>query len=177
MKQLGIAGHQFYDTNDRYPDVFSEVPWTVHFLPYLEEPDLTAAIKEALETNDTAAVMTHGQIVVPMFVCPESSGQTRSLAGLAFGSYALNFEVCVSNEAGACLDGRSNTVLATEMERNREPWLDGPVRIMEPLDSAHDHISHILLCDGAVRAISIETDPSILQALETPNGGEVVGAF
>lgn len=177
MKQVGVASQQFYDATGRYPDLFADVSWTVAFLPYLEHSGLRDEIVQAIEVDDSVRFMELGQLSIPQFNCPQSTSLNQVASGLALGSYALNFEVCVDEESAVCTDGFSNTMLATEMERNREPWIDGPVRIIEPLDSPHENFSNLLLCDGSVRGISTATDSSILEALSTPNGGEVVGEY
>ena len=177
LKQQGIAAQEVYDMTGRYPDVFADIPWTAEFLPYLEELEMHKRLVDAITANDIPVLAELGNVTLAEFACPQSARNTHSLSGLALASYALNFEICISQEAAAILDGRSNTMLITEMERNREAWVEGPVRVLEPLDSAHQGISNVLLADGSVRAVSFETDLSILRALETPNGGEVVGDF
>ncbi|MFO0180058.1 MAG: H-X9-DG-CTERM domain-containing protein [Planctomyces sp.] len=45
------------------------------------------------------------------------------------------------------------------------------------MGSPHPGIVHVLMADGSVRALAVETDPQIIEALATKAGGEVVGDF
>jgi hypothetical protein len=82
------------------------------------------------------------------------------------------------------LDGTSNTMMV--MEANGEPaaWGD-PVRSVRAL-TAQPYLNgpdglgslptgcHVLMADGSVRFISVNTDPSVMEAMATMAGGEVI---
>jgi prepilin-type processing-associated H-X9-DG protein len=56
---------------------------------------------------------------------------------------------------------------------SQQPYLNGP----DGIGSPHPGIVHVLMADGSVRALAVETDPQVIEALATKAGGEVVGDF
>jgi hypothetical protein len=86
-------------------------------------------------------------------------------------------------------DGTSNTIMITDASRptasylaggkatirgfSQSPYLNGP----DGIGSPHRGVVQVVLADGSVRAISVDTDESVLEALATKAGGEVVGEF
>ena len=86
-------------------------------------------------------------------------------------------------------DGTSNTVMVGEVTKDRGPWIQGGAATIRPL-TKQPYIngpdgfgggwrggSHFLLSDGAVRFISENIDPKLMEALSTIRGGEVLGDF
>lgn len=87
------------------------------------------------------------------------------------------------------LDGTSNTLMIGDSSTpnlsafaggpesirgfSQSPYLNGP----DGIGSPHAGIVHFLMADGSVRAIPVEVDEKILEALATIAGGEVVGDF
>ena len=86
------------------------------------------------------------------------------------------------------LDGTSNTVAVAEASDSgrwgvggkasirpltEKPYINGPDGIGGPFAGG----CHMLMCDGAVRFVSENIDPSVMEALTTIQGGEVVGEF
>jgi hypothetical protein len=80
-------------------------------------------------------------------------------------------------------DGTSNTILVIEARHHAVHWTEpddaSESQILFDLQSAADenqanHLAgmHCVLADGSVRFISSRTDPAILHALLTPDGGE-----
>ena len=79
-------------------------------------------------------------------------------------------------------DGLSETILIGEATERLRPWCD-PANVRDPRDGInqvpwgfgappHVHGATFLMCDGRVRTISEDIDPTVLKALATPNGGE-----
>ncbi|MCA9065981.1 MAG: DUF1559 domain-containing protein, partial [Planctomycetaceae bacterium] len=56
---------------------------------------------------------------------------------------------------------------------SQQPYLNGPDEIGSP----HQGIVQFAFADGSVRAISVNIDNGILEALATKAGGEVVPQF
>jgi prepilin-type processing-associated H-X9-DG protein len=87
------------------------------------------------------------------------------------------------------LDGTSNTIAVTEASKDfgawgaggaatvraltQRPYINGPDGIGGPYRGG----CNVLFADGSVRFVSENTDPSVLEALSTIRGGEVVGPF
>ncbi|TWT49878.1 hypothetical protein KOR42_38300 [Thalassoglobus neptunius] len=86
------------------------------------------------------------------------------------------------------LDGTSNTVAVGETT-DTEPWAAGGYSTIRPLTrqpyinggngfgSRFNGGAQFLFADGAVRFISEEIDPDVMEAISTIRGGEVVGDF
>jgi prepilin-type processing-associated H-X9-DG protein len=86
-------------------------------------------------------------------------------------------------------DGTSNTMMIADSAQpnvsmfaggkptvrgfSQQPYLNGP----DGIGSPHPGIVHVLMADGSVRALAVETDPQVIEALATKAGGEVVGDF
>jgi prepilin-type processing-associated H-X9-DG protein len=56
---------------------------------------------------------------------------------------------------------------------SQSPYLNGP----DGIGSPHSGVVQFAFADGSVRAISVDVDEKILEALATIRGGEVVGDF
>jgi prepilin-type processing-associated H-X9-DG protein len=93
-------------------------------------------------------------------------------------------------------DGLANTILLTEAVGQRIPWTEPrdvrgtPDNIGINLPGARKHSSpailssyhhpegaHVLMADGSVDFLSKEIDPRVLEAMITPAGGELAGAY
>jgi Protein of unknown function (DUF1559) len=86
-------------------------------------------------------------------------------------------------------DGTSNTIMIGDASQpnlswmaggkstirgfSQSPYLNGP----DGIGSHHPGIVQFAFADGSVRAISVEIDETLLEALATKSGGEVVGEF
>ena len=81
-------------------------------------------------------------------------------------------------------DGLSNTLLIGTARGHFKPWgspdgmRDPALGINRSLDGFGDSPgslgSQFVMADGSVRLLSSKTDPAVLKALATPNGGEPV---
>jgi len=56
---------------------------------------------------------------------------------------------------------------------SKSPYLNGP----DGIGSPHSGVVQVLMADGSVRAISVNTDESVLEAIATKAGGEELGDF
>lgn len=88
------------------------------------------------------------------------------------------------------LDGTSNTMMTAEASKNfgawaaggsdtiraftKKPYINGPDGIGGPWSNPGCHVG---IADGSVRFVSDKIDPSVVEALSTIAGGEVVGDF
>ncbi len=79
-------------------------------------------------------------------------------------------------------DGRSNTLLIGTVGQNHKPW-GYPANVRDPGEGLNrtptgfggppgQRSAHFVMADGSVREINDKTDPRILRALATSNGGE-----
>lgn len=86
-------------------------------------------------------------------------------------------------------DGTSNTLMILEVNKNHGNWAAGgssTIRALtqKPYIGGADGFGgqrpdgvQAALCDGSVRFISANIDPSVLESLATAQGGEVIGDF
>jgi prepilin-type processing-associated H-X9-DG protein len=62
---------------------------------------------------------------------------------------------------------------ATVRGFSQRPYLNGP----DGIGSPHIGIVNVLMADGSVRALSVDTAAEVIEALATKAGGEDVGDF
>ncbi|WP_437228451.1 DUF1559 domain-containing protein [Planctomicrobium sp. SH661] len=181
-----------------------QLSWMVSLLPYVDQARLYNKIDrqegwQAEENQD--ALENH----VPIFLNPNQTnqgegpfGKTNYVGIAGLGEDGPNLPV-TDAKAGVfgydrptrfrdIRDGTSNTMMVSESTEvtpwgqggpstirpfTKKPYLNGPDGIGSPTKKG----TNILLVDGAVRTISQDVDPSVIEALSTINGGEIVPEF
>jgi hypothetical protein len=109
-------------------------------------------------------------------------------AGYALSHYAANARVLGGTRPmsrGEILDGPVNTILIGEINEHFKPW-GHPANWRDPALGLKGHPHgfgsptgpdvRFLMSDGSVRVLKQDTDPKVLRALSTPNGGEPINA-
>lgn len=189
LKQIGLAMHNFHDTNNRFPPpaVLDQagkplLSWRVAVLPYLGRADLYDQFKRD-EPWDSEHNRKLIEKMPEFYLSPgmKNEGKTRYLA--ATGEGAL-FSVKEGPQIRQVVDGTSNTIMAVEAAENRAViWTKpddlafDPQRPLEGLIGARAGGFQAVFTDGAVRFIAQTIDLNQLKALFTYRGGEVVGEF
>ena len=193
-KQIGIALHNYHDVHNSFPigGTFSEDGqgqhgWMTALLPYVEQQALYQQIDQGQPWNapqNQAAFRLPVRVYVNPSVPEQVDGQ-----GYALAHYAGNAQVFQKNASIRLrdfIDGPSQTVLAGDVAAGYQPWgspentrdlAAGFGKTPTQFGSVHHGMCHVLLADGAVRAISTEVDPAVLKALATPDGKEPVSEF
>ncbi|TXT36249.1 MAG: hypothetical protein FD138_1046 [Planctomycetota bacterium] len=197
LKQIGLALHNYHDQYKTFPPAFILGPngrpwhsWRVLLLPFLNEEKLYAEYRFDEPWNGP-----HNSLLSKrrpdVFVCP----MAKKHLDLSHTTYvaAVGAETAWSGEEpiefNDISDSASNTVLVFEVRDARIPWL-------APDDLAFDEACvvpsrqsgrrpssfsengvYVLLCDGAVRLVSLTIDPVIWRALLTRDGCETVNDF
>jgi hypothetical protein len=123
-------------------------------------------------------------VLVEVVLCPSfKSDWELSESQLARGSYVGNELVLgVGIDLGHIMDGESTTIAAGESELD-QAWILPGVHSVKTIgapsafSSRHGAGAHFLMCDATVRFIADYVDQKTLQALGTPNGRDVAGAF
>ena len=177
--------------------------WIAKLLPFLEQSPLYDQIdfEEGWEddANEESLMTTIQLLQNPSASADDSTFGTTHYIGLA-GLGEEGPELPVSSpKAGVfahnratrfrdIIDGTSNTIAvadgtdhgpwgaggsATIRPLTQKPYINGPDGIGGP----HQGGVQVGLCDGSVRFISENIDPSVLEALVTISGGEVIGSF
>lgn len=179
--------------------------WQADILPFIDQAPLFQQIdfKKAWddETNDRIAqtpiavllhpsipVHTDGKYAVTHYVGIAGLGKDAPLLPVTdkrAGVFGYNRITRIQN----ITDGTSNTIAVAEAGKDFGPWsAGGPSTIRaftkKPYIKGPDGIGgytvggvHVLLTDGSVRFVSENIDPTVLEALTTIAGGEVIGNF
>ena len=199
LKQIGLALHNYHDVYESLPAHQSGEPphsWRVATLPFLDKSDLWEQYDFGSEWNQgsNAAV---AKAAVREYECPAHRPPQR------FGHYpSADYLAVVGDEtlwpeSGSTryqdvLDGLSNTLMVVEACGTDIPWAEPrdlsftetPLGINLPgkeryrsagvISSYHSGGAQVLMGDGRVEFLSTDTDPEILRALLTADGGEPI---
>lgn len=198
LKQLGLALHNYNDYFHSLPPTAAGEPaasWRV--LPYIDQAPLYNAydFTRAWDESPDADFL---QKPVPVLWCP-SVRRIHDEQGRYFSSYiaptgvGTPFGLEESRSIEDITDGTSHTLLLVEACGLEILWTDprdfdvtrGPVGINlkghgqtdSPglLSSYHRGGTNVLMADGSVRFLSQKTDPAVLNALLTADGGDDPG--
>ena len=177
LKQLGLAMENHLIEKRYYPQIFDVSPWSVAILDKLDGNELQRRIDLARNQADIIVYSSIGKSVFPIYQCPSAGLAFDPETSLRLGSFAMNFDVSIAGRKSNFPDGRDSTILCVETFGFRSPWIEGPIRATNSTDSPHSGRLKFLMCSGAVREVPVEIDPLVLNALSTPDGGEVVTDF
>lgn len=198
LKTLGYAIYNYHDRHKQYP--FSETQparsWRVELLPLLDHlPEYNAYDQNQPWNSPQNARLA--SVAIREYLCP-SAVVHGSSSGL-YTSYAL---LDGPQTAAAWMrrtnkenlpDGTSNTALLVEACGQQIVWTEPRNIVVAPnniginLPGTRPHQSagvwssyhkrkggHTMYVDGSVRFLSADTDPSVLRAITTADGGEPV---
>src|SRR5262245_31674226 len=134
LKQIGLAAHNFHDTNDGLPSnqymtppgtpnrsvapVFDTISGFVHLLPFIEQNNLRDSIfatPAAIQTPNTAS-FTPWTKIVPIYQCPSDGGVMDAVAPRSYHMIV-----------GDRLDQNLNTGSARGVFKNFNPTGGGPL--------------------------------------------------
>ncbi len=185
--------------------VEKRLSWQAEILPYLEQAALHKQIDFDKAWDDKANTKWM-KVRVGVFQNPGMTEQqkgkygTTHYVGIAgVGKDAPTLKV-TDKRAGVfgynrvtrirdIRDGTSNTMMVTEASKNFGPWGAGgtaTIRALtkKPYINGPDGIGgpyqggcNVLMADGSVRFVSEKIDPSVLEALSTIHGAEIVGEY
>lgn len=178
--------------------------WGYSVLPYMEQAPLYNSMnaEEGWQSDANAKAL---QAKIPSFQNPSQSGpRVNPSAGdyVAISGIGEDSALLENDDPKAGIfgynrvtqfrditDGTSNTLLimdssepnesflaggrATVRGFSQSPYLNGP----DGIGSPHTGVVQACLADGSVRAISVNIDETVLEALATKAGGEVIGEF
>ncbi len=197
LKQIGLAAHNFLDSNQHFPprNIEEETQpgeamhsWTTDMLPYLDQGPLHESIQYAQPWNDPANRLPFAT-VIPSLINPSNPTAPIGVGGYAVTHYAANSQV-MSDQNHLRLrditDGTTSTILAGDVKDGVKPWGD-PSNHRDPAQglnsgpatfgSYHTGIVHFLMADGSVRAIRVDIDLETLKRLADPGDGQAVQEF
>ena len=160
--------------------------WMTYLLPYLEQQ----IVYEKIDLTKPWDAPENAEVFKDVFVHDFRSGKIpvgKDADGYQLTDYAANEHVMPfgrSLRISDITDGTSNTILCGEAAENLKPW-GSPFNGRDPalgINRSPDGFGYekpykfvnFAMCDGSVQSLSVDTDPQILRALATPNGGESV---
>jgi prepilin-type processing-associated H-X9-DG protein len=196
MKQIGIALHNYHDTNGSFPPAIVRAgrdgsgkplySWRVLILPYLEQDGLYKSFK----LDEPWDGPNNIQLLSRMPNVYKDPGDTSSDATLT------HYQVLVGEQAGfgpqngpnrfganrgprvsAITDGTANTIMVVEAE-TAVPWSSPADLVYQPnqplprFASLHGDGFNVLFFDGSSRFLKNSIREQTLRAMITPNGGE-----
>ncbi len=197
LKQIGLAMHNFHDVNLAFPASYSVdkndkplLSWRVYVLPYIDQ----AALYNQFHLDEPWDSDHNKKLIARMprvYRSPKSKadpGKTVYLGNAAekgvFGppkDVGPNKQKCLGARIRDITDGTSNTMMVVEASDDQaviwtkpddfEPDKKNP---MKGLVGLYDGGFNAALCDGSVRFISERVKPTLLRALFTMNGEEVL---
>jgi prepilin-type processing-associated H-X9-DG protein len=188
MKQIGLAMHNYHAANGRFPAPILYGPdgktphsWRVALLPFLEANDVYSQYRfdEPWDGPNNRKLITK---MPACFACPNHDearfGHFSSYYGLT-GPDTLFPDRKEGVQLQEVTDGTSNTIMVVEA-RKEIPWTK-PDDIPYDKDKAlpatgglHPGGFNAAFTDGAVKFLSQSIDKTVLRALITRAGGEVI---
>ena len=187
LKQMALGLHNYNDANNnRLPGPFTPGPdgkpnrglsWRVSILPYVDQ----AALHRRFHLDqawDSPVNQPAGQAFVPQFQSTDDppDNQTRFRTFVGPGTAFEDENVSIPR---SFMDGTATTLMMIETT-DKVPWAapqDIPYQPNGPLPAlGHPNRSVVLIAmmDGSVRSVKKTISPTVLHALITRNGGEVV---
>ncbi|CAN5624953.1 hypothetical protein BH23PLA1_BH23PLA1_15030 [soil metagenome] len=195
LKKVGLAMHNFHDTQGHFPPqaITDEVgnpllSWRVAILPFIERSDLYNRfhLDEPWDSPHNLSLLQEMPLI---YACPSDSLQSLNSGLTSLQVLAGPGTLFEPGREGVklreILDGTSNTLMVVEstdlVEWTRPDDLDFVPRAfvaMPPdLGSNHPGGYNVLMADGSVRFIKYSINPQTFQALSTRDGGEVISSF
>ncbi len=188
LKQIGLAMHNYHSTWDCFPPaaITDEngkplLSWRVAILPYLEQSSLYQQFHQD-EPWDSPHNLPLASMMPMVYRCPSNPliGPDETPYQVIVGPKTMFRADFKPVKITDITDGTSNTIMAAEARRSvtwtaPDDTVHDPTVPMSGLGSLHPGGFNTLFADGSVRFIKMSIASTVLDALFTRNGGEVVG--
>ncbi|BBO35288.1 DUF1559 domain-containing protein [Lacipirellula parvula] len=190
MKQIVLGMYNYESAKAAFPtDVKLDadgkplLSWRVLILPYIEEYELYKQF-HLDEPWDSPHNKTLISKMPPVFLDPSSKltpadGKTSYL-GVKGDAYFFNGSA-KGRSFSSVRDGTSNTIAFVQVDDEAavtwtkpQDWTPSESDLLKPFDGPHPGGFFAGFCDGHISFISSSIDPTMLRALLTANGGEVI---
>jgi prepilin-type N-terminal cleavage/methylation domain-containing protein/prepilin-type processing-associated H-X9-DG protein len=174
LRQIGLAVESYIATNLYYPPNCT-TPWTVATEPYTDGSPVYEMYDHRFDAFDSDINAALGKRPRAIFHCPSQMPAQSVPEGWVAANYAGNIELFRPGiRPNALTDGASKTGIAIEvMSSLNLPSIVGPVLHFGPSDG-HERRFHLLFADGHVRSFTNDVSIELMQAIESPSGGEVI---
>lgn len=193
LREIGLGMHNHHDTFSQLPpapmpaggsELQVTMSWQTALLPYVDHALLSNNYKRDAPWDDPANEPVTRKLVDP-YLQP-AIDETNDARGFGLSHYALN-QALLGPKGGLAIreirDGTANTAMSGEVGGGYKPWADpsnvravggsltpGPATFGNPSGQG----AYMLMADGSVKWLSSDVDPSVLNAIGTPDGGELV---
>lgn len=175
--------------------------WAVSLLPFIDQANMYNSVQMEAGWQDQEDFIR--DTTIPSYLNPSMSrggmpgGQIdyRAMTGVGPDAASLDdadphagiFGYDRKTGIRSITDGTSNTIMVADSAEpvpylqgsetmsglSEEPYINGP----DGFGSPHHGGMHVLLADGSVRFVSESIEPTVVEALATKAGGEIVGDF
>ncbi len=189
----GYAMNNFLEINDSYPTYGFQpedtkkisASWETKLLPFIEQSNTHSLIDFSHTWNHPKNNDIFKQNM-PVFLQPLNDYPVKNEEGFGLSHYSANIYLFARTGKltnADINDGLSNTIISGEVSRNFFPWgkpgnwRDPGIGLKQPKQGFRGPFprgTYFLMADGTAKMISNDTDPKVLQALSTPNGGEKI---
>jgi prepilin-type N-terminal cleavage/methylation domain-containing protein/prepilin-type processing-associated H-X9-DG protein len=180
-----------------------QLAWSAYVLAYLEENGVNRQL-DLTKAFDSPANAQAGARVIPAFLCPSDGFRSNLVSGLGRTDYGGIFGQRIignDNPPNGCMlydrpiriiditDGTSCTMIVSEDTHTDMQWINAlnvfdvscAINTAPPLEndivSKHPGGANALFADGGVHYLRDDLDTTVLAALVTRNGGELVPDF
>jgi hypothetical protein len=186
LKQIALAMHNYADTHGGFPPAYVAdkdgkplLSWRVLILPYLEQQALYEQFRLD-EPWDSEHNKKLSETAIAVYHDPNGPPTPWMTNYLTVRGEDTAFPGKEGIKFAQITDGTSNTIMLVEVNNSQAvPWAkpaDFEPNQQNPLAGLVGLRPGGFLaafCDGSVRFISATTDPQVLKAMFTRNGGEV----
>lgn len=186
LKQLGLAMHNYHDTHKKFPPPAVVGPdgktlhsWRVAVLPFLGQRELYNQYRRN-EPWDSAHNKTILSKMPAVFRHPNDAGNSTFSSYYGLVGTGTVFGKTTGVRIRDIIDGTSNSIMVVESKR-KIPWTkpeDIPFDVNKmpelKLGGFHSGMFHVLMCDGATRAMPVKVDAKLLSYLIRVNDRQPV---
>ena len=193
LKQIAMAMHNYHAVYKCFPPAY--IPdkhgrpmhsWRVLLLPYLEQKDLYNRYRFNEPWNSA-----HNRIVsdlaIGLFQCPSqpASNEPTTNYMMVVGPHTIS-DGSHSRKIAEITDGPADTIMLVEVADSATWWAEPEDLYFDKLNftinagkrseisSYHPHGANVAFCDGSVRFLKDSTNPQLVKAMLTIDGGENV---
>src|SRR5262245_28651730 len=185
LKQIGLALHNYHDVFGTFPpavvtddDGKPLYSGRLLLLPFLSQTAVYDQFDKSKAWNSPENIAL-SQTVIPVFVDPSSANSPAGQTDYLFvsGKGAV-FEADKMTKLSEITDGTSNTIVVVEVKNSGINWAEPrDLTIGQPMSlpaGNHPGGNNVLYADGSVRFMSKSTGTTVIRAIATKDGGEIL---
>jgi prepilin-type processing-associated H-X9-DG protein len=196
LRRIAQAMSQYEAANGCFPPAYLADKhgkpmhsWRTLLLPYLDEQDLADRYNfdEPWDSPNNRVVT---DLTIGLYQCPSQPGIKGPTTNymMVVGPHTIS-DGRQSRKIAEITDGLTDTILLVEVADSLTPWAE-PVdlhfdklnftingrsrREIKEISSYHPHGANVAFCDGSVRLLKDSTNPHLVKAMLTIDGGEAV---